>query len=145
MAFCPCPMRSAFPSSFWYVLSGATLYLAPPFRSGGHAHSLEKDRLTVVLAPPSMFSLLLEYAKLKGFESLRFLRFASLPRPALRSPRTQIGRGKHLRLVLHNGYGVTECSPNIAQRGWKSLVWTPRLAGCSQGSRSSWSELMADW
>ena len=54
------------------LLSGATLYLAPRFDPVAALAAIKRERLTVVLGAPSMFSLLLEYAKLKGIESLNF-------------------------------------------------------------------------
>jgi long-chain acyl-CoA synthetase len=98
------------------LLSGATLYLAPRFDPVAALAALEKERLTIVLGVPSMFGLLLEYAKSKGIASLKFpaLRIISSSGaplyPALKSAIEGL-----LGLVLHNGYGVTETSPNIAQ------------------------------
>ena len=98
------------------LLSGATLYLSPRFDPVAALASLESDRLTVMLGAPAMFSLFVEYAKLKGFKSLKF--------PALRiisssgAPLQQAIKSAVealFGLVLHNGYGVTECSPTIAQ------------------------------
>jgi len=98
------------------LLSGATLYLAPRFDPVAALATLEKEHLTVVLGAPSMFSLLADYAKLKGLTSLKFpgLRIISSSgaplQPALKAQvETLFG------MVLHNGYGVTECSPNISQ------------------------------
>jgi acyl-CoA synthetase (AMP-forming)/AMP-acid ligase II len=98
------------------LLSGATLYLAPRFDPVTALATLEKEHLTVVLGAPSMFSLLADYAKLKGLTSLKFpgLRIISSSgaplQPALKAQvETLFG------MVLHNGYGVTECSPNISQ------------------------------
>jgi len=53
------------------LLSGATLYLSPRFDPVAALAALEKDRLTIMLGAPAMFALLVEYAKLKGFESLK--------------------------------------------------------------------------
>ncbi|MGA8763382.1 MAG: class I adenylate-forming enzyme family protein [Candidatus Sulfotelmatobacter sp.] len=98
------------------LLSGATLYLASRFDPVAALATLEKDRLTVVLGAPGMFSLLAEYAKLKGLRSLQFpaLRIISSSgaplQPALKSQVESL-----FGMVLHNGYGVTECSPNISQ------------------------------
>lgn len=70
-----------------------------------------------------MFSVLLDYIKLKGrktlaFPSLRIISSSSAPlQLALKSAVESV-----FGLVLHNGYGVTECSPNIAQ----TRVETPR-------------------
>jgi len=98
------------------LLSGATLFLASRFDPVAALATLGKDRLTVVLGAPSMFSLLAEYAKLKGltsltFPALRIISSSGAPlQPALKTQVENL-----FGMVLHNGYGVTECSPNIAQ------------------------------
>jgi long-chain acyl-CoA synthetase len=98
------------------LLSGATLYLAPRFDPVAALVTLDKEQLTVVLGAPGMFSLLAEYAKMKGLESLKFpaLRIISSSgaplQPAVKSQVESL-----FGMVLHNGYGVTECSPNISQ------------------------------
>jgi long-chain acyl-CoA synthetase len=98
------------------LLSGATLYLAARFDPVAALATLEKERLTVVLGAPGMFSLLAEYANLKGLRSLKFpaLRIISSSgaplQPALKSQVESL-----FGMPLHNGYGVTECSPNISQ------------------------------
>jgi acyl-CoA synthetase (AMP-forming)/AMP-acid ligase II len=97
------------------LMSGVTLYLAPRFDPVRVFANLERDRLTVVLGAPSMFSLLLDYAKLKGlrrlsFPSLRILSSSGAPLQAsIKSAVEEL-----FGMTLHNGYGVTECSPNIA-------------------------------
>jgi long-chain acyl-CoA synthetase len=98
------------------LLSGATLYLSARFDPVATLAALERDQLTVVLGVPSMFALLQEYAKSKGLRSLKF--------PALRIISSS-GAPLHMAvkaavenlfgMTLHNGYGVTESSPNIAQ------------------------------
>jgi acyl-CoA synthetase (AMP-forming)/AMP-acid ligase II len=105
------------------LLSGATLYLAPRFDPVAMLASLEKDQLTVVLGTPAMFALLLEYAKLKGITSLKFpaLRIISSSGAPLQLV-TKSAMENLFGLALHNGYGVTECSPTIAQ----TRVETPR-------------------
>jgi long-chain acyl-CoA synthetase len=98
------------------LLSGATLYLSARFDPVAALATLEKERLTVVLGAPGMFSLLADYAKLKGLKSLKFpaLRIISSSgaplQPAVKSEVENL-----FGMALHNGYGVTECSPNIAQ------------------------------
>ncbi len=98
------------------LLSGATLYLTPRFDPVAALAAIKRERLTVVLGAPAMFSLLLEYTTLKGLESvhfpaLRIISSSSAPlQPALKSRVEDL-----FGLILHNGYGVTECSPNIAQ------------------------------
>ena len=52
------------------LLSGSTLYLAARFDPVAALTTMEKERLTVVLGAPGVFSLLADYAKLKGLKSL---------------------------------------------------------------------------
>jgi long-chain acyl-CoA synthetase len=98
------------------LLSGATLYLAPRFDPVAALAALENERLTIVLGVPSMFALLAEYAKSKGipalkFPALRIISSSGAPlHPALKSEVENL-----FGQVLHNGYGVTETSPNVAQ------------------------------
>ncbi len=98
------------------LLSGATLYLAWRFDPVAALATFEKEKLTVVLGAPGMFSLLGEYAKMKGlttvkFPALRIISSSGAPlQPVLK---TQIE--SLFGMTLYNGYGVTECSPNIAQ------------------------------
>jgi long-chain acyl-CoA synthetase len=96
--------------------SGAALYLSPRFDPMTARATLEKERLTVVLGVPSMFAQLLQYAKLRGIESLnlpalRIISCSGAPlHPAIKSAVESL-----FGMVLHHSYGVTECSPNIAQ------------------------------
>src|SRR5258708_30524960 len=65
---------------------------------------------------PAIVALFVEYAKLKGIHSLKFpaLRIiSSSGAPLHASLKSEVE--SLFGLVLHNGYGVTECSPNIAQ------------------------------
>jgi acyl-CoA synthetase (AMP-forming)/AMP-acid ligase II len=105
------------------LLSGSTLYLASRFDPVKALASLEKDRLTILLGGPSMFSLLVEYTKLKNVKSLKFpdLRILSSSGAPL-SPAIKSTTEALFGMVLHNGYGVTECSPNIAS----TRLETPR-------------------
>ena len=98
------------------LLRGATLYLSPRFDPVAALVALEKDQLTVMLGAPAMFALLLEYAKLKGIKSLKFpvLRIISSSGAPLQVALKSAVEGL-FGMVLHNGYGVTECSPTIAQ------------------------------
>jgi long-chain acyl-CoA synthetase len=98
------------------LLSGATLYLASRFDPVAALATLEKERLSVVLGAPGMFSLLADYAKLKGLQSLTFpaLRIISSSGAPLQ-PTVKSQVESLFGMVLHNGYGVTECSPNISQ------------------------------
>jgi long-chain acyl-CoA synthetase len=98
------------------LITGATLYLSPRFDPFSAITTMEKERLTVVLGAPGLFSLLLEYAKLRGLKLLRFpaLRIISSSgaplQPVLKSQVEEL-----FGMTLYNGYGVTECSPNISQ------------------------------
>src|SRR5271168_758165 len=98
------------------LLSGATLYLSPRFDPVAALAALERDRLTIVLGVPSMFALLADYAKAKGMGPLRFpeLRIISSSGAPLQ-PAVKSAVESLFRMPLHNGYGVTECSPTIAQ------------------------------
>jgi acyl-CoA synthetase (AMP-forming)/AMP-acid ligase II len=98
------------------LLSGTTLYLTPRFDPVAALATLEKDRLTVMLGAPAMFSLLLEYTKMKGitsrtFPNLRIISSSGAPLHA--AVKADVER--LFGLPLHNGYGVTETSPNISQ------------------------------
>jgi acyl-CoA synthetase (AMP-forming)/AMP-acid ligase II len=98
------------------LLSGATLYLASRFDPVAALATLEKERLTIMLGAPSMFSLIADYANLKGmrslnFPSLRIISSSGAPlQPALKSQVENL-----FGTTLYNGYGITECSPNISQ------------------------------
>jgi long-chain acyl-CoA synthetase len=98
------------------LLSGSTLYLASRFDPVAAVATLEKERLTVVLGAPGMFSLLAEYANLKGLKTLQLpaLRIISSSGAPLH-PNVKAQVENLFGMVLHNGYGVTECSPNISQ------------------------------
>ena len=98
------------------LLSGATLYLASRFDPVAALATLQNEHLTVVLGAPSVFSLFVDYAKLKGlstlkFPSLRIISSSGAPlQPVLKAQVENL-----FGMTLYNGYGVTECSPNIAQ------------------------------
>jgi long-chain acyl-CoA synthetase len=105
------------------LLSGATVYLTSRFDPVETVSLLEREKLTVLLGAPSMFALLLEYAQMKGIRSFRYpsLRIiSSSGAPLQQSLKTAVE--SVFGMVLHNGYGVTECSPNISQ----TRIETPR-------------------
>jgi long-chain acyl-CoA synthetase len=98
------------------MLSGASIYLEPRFDPMTARVTLEKEGITVMLGVPSMFSQFLQYAKMRELQSLKLsaLRIIScsgapLP-PAIKSSVEAL-----FGLPLHHGYGITECSPNVAQ------------------------------
>jgi long-chain acyl-CoA synthetase len=99
------------------LLSGATLYLSPRFDPVAALGALERDRLTVMLGVPAMFALFVDYANTKGlrgplkFPALRIISSSGAPlQPAVKAAVESL-----FGMPLHNGYGVTECSPTIAQ------------------------------
>lgn len=98
------------------LLSGATLYLSHRFDPAAAITTMDKEKLTVVLGTPAMFSLLADYAKLKKLTSLKFptLRIISSSGAPLQ-PAVKAQVESLFGMALHNGYGVTECSPNISQ------------------------------
>ncbi|HTV57363.1 MAG TPA: class I adenylate-forming enzyme family protein [Verrucomicrobiae bacterium] len=98
------------------LLSGATLYLAPFFNPMAVLAAFEKDKITVMLGVPSMYALLLEYAKSRGLEKLDYpsLRILSTSGAPL-YPGLKRGIERLFGKVLNNGYGVSEMSPNVAQ------------------------------
>jgi acyl-CoA synthetase (AMP-forming)/AMP-acid ligase II len=98
------------------LLSGATLYLSARFDPMTARVTIEKERLTVLLGAPATFNQFLQYAKLRKVESLKFpsLRIISSSGAQLHSS-TKSDIEQLFGLPLHNGYGVTECSPTIAQ------------------------------
>jgi acyl-CoA synthetase (AMP-forming)/AMP-acid ligase II len=97
------------------LAAGASLYLTPRFDPMTARVTLEKDRLTLLLGTPAIFNQMLQYAKLRKISSLKFpeLRIISSSGAPL-DPATKAGIESLFGLVLHNGYGVTECSPTIA-------------------------------
>jgi len=97
------------------LLSGGTLYLVSRFEPGAMLQMLEREKITILMGNPSMFVLLLDHAKYKGITSLKFLSLRVITSsgapldPSVKSE-TEVLFG----MPLHNGYGVTECSPTIA-------------------------------
>ncbi len=98
------------------LLSGGTVYLTPRFDPIAARAALEKNRITVMLGVPSMFAQMLDYAKLRGLASLKVpsLRIISSSGAPLHAD-LKAEAERLFGLPLHNGYGVTECSPTIAQ------------------------------
>jgi len=97
------------------LIAGASLYLTPRFDPMTARLALEKDQLTLLLGAPAIFNQLLQYAKLRKISSMKFpaLRIISSSGAPL-DPATKSGIENLFAMVLHNGYGVTECSPTIA-------------------------------
>ena len=98
------------------LLHGGTIYLTPRFDPAASLAALRRDRLTMLLGTPSMFSLLLDYARAKGLRSLapHHLRLISSAGAPL-APGVKRAVEDLFDLPLYNGYGVTECSPTVTQ------------------------------
>jgi long-chain acyl-CoA synthetase len=98
------------------ILSGATLFISPRFDPVAVQRDIEEHKLTVMLGVPSMYALLAEYARLKGITSFNFpsLRIiSSSGAPLSRSLKEEV-EGLFGMTLCHS-YGITECSPTIAQ------------------------------
>ncbi|HUB64836.1 MAG TPA: AMP-binding protein [Methylocella sp.] len=111
------------------LLHGATLHIESRFNPAAALTALARDRLTIMLGTPAMFALITEYAKMKGLTSLEApaLRIISASGAPL-DPAIKAATERLFGLPLHNGYGISECSPTIAQ----TRVEQPR-ADCSVG------------
>lgn len=98
------------------LLRGSTLYLTSRFDPMNARVTLEKERITVLLGAPATFTQFLQYAKFRKVDSLKFpaLRIISSSGAQLH-PSTKAEVENLFGMPLHNGYGVTECSPTIAQ------------------------------
>lgn len=98
------------------LLSGTSLYLTARFDPMNGRVALEKDRLTVLLGSPATYNQFLQYAKMRAVQSLNFpaLRILASSGGQLHAS-TKDGAERLFGMPLHNGYGVTECSPTIAQ------------------------------
>ena len=96
------------------LVSGATLYMSPRFDPMTARKTLEQ--VTVALGTPAMFSQVLDYAKLRKLATLKFpaLRIISSSGAPLHAD-LKAKVEQLFGLPLHNGYGITECSPTIAQ------------------------------
>jgi len=97
------------------LFAGASLLLEPRYSPAAMAHALERSELTVVQGVPAMFAKLLEH--LRAAESpiiaprVRLLYAGGSPLDAGLKSAVE----RRFGLTLHNGYGLTEASPTIAQ------------------------------
>jgi long-chain acyl-CoA synthetase len=97
------------------LICGAALFLLPKFDPAAVLDSIRDDHLTILMGAPAMFALLIDYAKLKRIKSINSpsLRLISSSGAPL-EPNIKSGVESLFGIVLHNGYGVTECSPTIS-------------------------------
>jgi long-chain acyl-CoA synthetase len=105
------------------LIAGGSLYLSSRFDPPAILAVLEKEGITILMGAPSMFALLVEFAKLKKmpqlkFPKLRVMTSSGAPLQASVKAETENLFG----MVLGNGYGVSECSPTVAL----TRIETPR-------------------
>ncbi len=98
------------------LFHGGTVYLTPRFDPAATLAALRRDGLTLLLGTPSMFALMLDYARAKGLPTLtpHALRLISSAGAPL-APGVKAAVEALFGLPLYNGYGVTECSPTVTQ------------------------------
>lgn len=108
------------------MASGAALLLEPRFTPQALAAALEQQGATVFMGVPAMFARLLEQRQGRPLAAprLRFIGVSGSPLPA--SLKAEVER--FFGLPLHNGYGLTETAPTVAQ----TPVDAPR-ADCAVG------------
>lgn len=97
------------------LVAGGSVYLMSRFDPPALLAALENEGITIVMGAPSMFALLVDYAKLKsvpklGFPRLRVITSSGAPLPPSVKEETE----RLFGMVLHNGYGISECSPTVA-------------------------------
>jgi len=95
---------------------GATLRQTSRFDPMAVAGALEREGISVLIGMPMMYRLLAEFSRRKGIArliapALRVISVAGAPLTADVKAEAEALFG----LVLHNGYGITECSPTISQ------------------------------
>jgi long-chain acyl-CoA synthetase len=98
------------------LLSGASVFFSARFDPVEVLHALDQEGITVMLGAPALYALLVDYARYKGLKSFRCpsLRIISCSGAPL-SPITKSEVENLFDLKLHEGYGITECSPSVAQ------------------------------
>lgn len=107
--------------------AGACLVTLPRFEARRALDLLASGRLTVFQAVPAMYARMLEMESGVGRAAaagLRYLYAGGSPLDATLKANVEMRFG----LPLHNGYGLTECSPTVSQ----TLLAAPR-ADCSVG------------
>jgi acyl-CoA synthetase (AMP-forming)/AMP-acid ligase II len=97
------------------TLYGGTLHLVPRFDPAGALRLLAEERLTVFQGVPAMFARLLEQADAErvpiAAPALRYASAGGSPLDLALKRRVE----ERFGVPLHNGYGLTELSPTVAQ------------------------------
>jgi len=96
------------------LVSGAQVRLTSRFDPAATFAALDRERVSVLIGTPSMHAMLAEYATRKKFvpiacPALRIMSSAGAPLDAATKSAAETAFGR----TLHNGYGITECSPTI--------------------------------
>lgn len=107
--------------------AGAALVTLPRFEARRALDLITSGRLTVFQAVPAMYARMLELdpgTAHRAAPALRYLYAGGSPLDATLKASVEARFG----LPLHNGYGLTECSPTVSQ----TLLATPRT-DCSVG------------
>ena len=97
------------------LMSGADVHLHARFDPTRVLGGLANDGISVMIGMPSMYAMLVEYAKRNALApiaapSLRLITSAGAPLDAATKASVEAAFGQ----TLHNGYGISECSPSIA-------------------------------
>ncbi len=97
------------------LLSGAEVHLTSRFDPAAVLAELGNGGISVMIGTPSMYALLVEYAKRKQLvpiaaPSLRLMSSAGAPLDATTKADAEAAFGQ----TLHNGYGISECGPSIS-------------------------------
>ncbi|WP_246184308.1 class I adenylate-forming enzyme family protein [Paraburkholderia bonniea] len=97
------------------LYAGATLRLAPRFTPEAVRHALANEHVSIFQGVPAMHAKLLDHLHAQGLPwvapHLRFAYSGGSPLDAALKARVESVYG----VTLHNGYGMTESSPTIAQ------------------------------
>jgi long-chain acyl-CoA synthetase len=111
------------------LYAGATLRLAPRFVPEAVRRALAEERVSIFQGVPAMHAKLLEYLQTHGHSwsapRLRFAYSGGSPLDAALKAHVESVYGT----TLHNGYGMTESSPTVAQ----TMLDAPR-SDCAAGS-----------
>ena len=93
------------------LMFGACLELVPRFTAQATLQALRSGRITRLQGVPTMYQRLLEVSNGKlDCPDLRSIGVAGAPLDLTLKQQTEAALG----LTLHNGYGITECSPTIS-------------------------------
>ncbi|MEH6823025.1 MAG: AMP-binding protein [Motiliproteus sp.] len=110
------------------LLEGAMAYLEPSFNPETCLNTLLEQQITMLMGVPPMYSALIEAIKTRGLQpsnlSLSYLSVGGAPL----DPETKNSTESFFGLSLHNGFGLTETSPTIAQ-----VRFNEGLDNCSCG------------